>query len=156
MSAEPVLRWAAAEDWPAAWSMQREAFRPLVEATHGGWTEALVRGCEEGWSAAHTRMVSVDGRDVGWVCVEHHPTHDFLDTIVVEPSAAGRGLGTRLLGLLIAEARERGVPLWLSVWKENRARGWYARLGFREHPRDDRRVYQVFPPDTEGTAPPGG
>lgn len=56
----------------------------------------------------------------------------------------GHGLGTQVLRLLQDEARERGVPLRLSVHTANPARRLYTRLGFVASPRDPGRVFMVW------------
>ncbi|MCB9796767.1 MAG: GNAT family N-acetyltransferase [Alphaproteobacteria bacterium] len=144
-------RPATDADWPRAWDIQRAAFEDLVTRAGGGWTEAQVKKCEAAWHAPSTRMVLQDGEVVGWVRLESAPDHDWLDLIVLAPEAQGDGLGAALMRRLMAEAGER--PLWLSVYRENQARRLYARLGFRELPRDNVRVFMVWPPSTEGSPP---
>ena len=75
-----------------------------------------------------------------------------LDLLVIAPDHQRRGLGTSLLRSLMDEAEGRRVPLWLSVHRDNVARRLYARLGFRELDRDERRVFMVHPATT--TSPP--
>ena len=48
----------------------------------------------------------------------------------------GSGIGGAFVAQLMQEARERGVPLRLSVLRSNRARNLYARLGFAETAAD--------------------
>lgn len=48
------------------------------------------------------------------------------------PSAQGRGIGTRVMRRVMADAGARGVPVRLRVGRMNRgARALYERLGFR-------------------------
>ncbi|MCB9684964.1 MAG: GNAT family N-acetyltransferase [Alphaproteobacteria bacterium] len=139
------LRDAREEDWPAAWALQREAFEDLVTRTYGGWTDEQVQKCREAWAPGSTRMIVASGVVVGWVRVERHADHDWLDLVVVGGAARGRGLGTRVMTRVIAEAEDRGVPLWLSVYRTNRARALYRRLGFGERERDEIRVLMHHP-----------
>lgn len=139
-------------DWARAWPIQRAAFEDLVQRTHGGWDAAMEARCAASWDAAITRMCDLDGALVGWVRLGHEPRYDYLDLITLDPVVQGRGLGTAILRHLMREAAARGVPLWLSVYRENHARRLYARLGFQERPRDPRRVYMVWPDG--GDAPP--
>jgi ribosomal protein S18 acetylase RimI-like enzyme len=60
-----------------------------------------------------------------------HPSHLHIDLL---PRAQGRGFGRQLIERLIDTLRERGSPgvhLGVSAMNE-RAQGFYARLGFRE------------------------
>jgi GNAT superfamily N-acetyltransferase len=53
-----------------------------------------------------------------------------------EPAARGRGVGGRVLALVEAEARARGLQrLYLEVEHHNRARVLYGRAGFIDHHR---------------------
>lgn len=53
-------------------------------------------------------------------------------TIGVQPGHRGAGIGTALLGGLLAEAAARSIPaISLSLEDGNRARALYERLGFR-------------------------
>jgi GNAT superfamily N-acetyltransferase len=147
------LTRAQPSDWDRAWAIQREAFLDHVTRTYGGWTpEGMARSANR-WSPDSTQMVHVDGALAGWIRLEHRPDCDWLDLLVVAPRYQRRGLGTGVLRSLMSEADRRGVPLWLSVHRNNDARRLYARLGFRELDRDERRVFMVHPAST-AAAPP--
>jgi ribosomal protein S18 acetylase RimI-like enzyme len=99
--------------------------------THGG---ALVGG---GWA----EMAEVYGRAgalwrLGLLALLSRDTENarfLMDGLFVAPSARGRGVGTRLLDAIAAEARARGYrEVRLDVVEENpRARALYERLGYR-------------------------
>ncbi|MCB9681611.1 MAG: GNAT family N-acetyltransferase [Alphaproteobacteria bacterium] len=150
------LRATTDADWPEAWALQEAAFLPAVTAAAGGWTDAERERCASAWQAAHTRVVEVDGAMAGWVRLQPFDTHDWLDLLVVAPARQRQGLGAAVLGRVQAEASARGVPLWLSVHRDNPARRLYARHGFDPRPRDDRRTWMVWPATTPGDAPPTG
>ncbi len=70
---------------------------------------------------------------------ESDPGYGFVDPTIPEMSLAvvqawrGRGVGTRLLNVLIANARKQGLAsLSLSVEPDNGARRLYERAGFRQ------------------------
>lgn len=70
---------------------------------------------------------------------ESDPGYGFVDAATPELSVGvarawrGRGIGSRLLGALIAAAREQGLAsLSLSVEPDNYARHLYERVGFRQ------------------------
>jgi GNAT superfamily N-acetyltransferase len=143
---------ATADDWPWAWALQHAAFELLVARTHGEWTPELERACADAWAPGDTRIIEVEGARVGWARLERRADRDWLDLVVIDPARQGAGLGAAVLRALQAESAARGVPLWLSVWRVNRARALYARLGFHEVPRDERRVFMGWP---SAEAPPG-
>lgn len=55
-------------------------------------------------------------------------------SIGVRPNARGRGVGEKLMRVLIGDADRRGLGLCFSVRSENPARRLYERLGFRDIP----------------------
>jgi ribosomal protein S18 acetylase RimI-like enzyme len=76
-------------------------------------------------------ILVVDGAPVGLMKVLRDGDDWTLEQFQVAPSHQGRGLGTRVLRALIADARESGAGLRLSVLKQNPAARLYERLGFR-------------------------
>lgn len=105
----------------------------------------------------------VIGRDAGQVVAfgywrryqrPTHRPHADLEKMAVRRSYAGRGLGRRLLQLLIAQARAAGIEqLTLDFRGDNtRAQRLYLSEGFREYgrlpgfvvPADGRRLDKVF------------
>ena len=58
------------------------------------------------------------------------------------PQYQGRGIGTKLLEELIADAQANRVAITLSVLKVNPARSLYQRLGFRVT-ADNERSYEM-------------
>ncbi len=90
--------------------------------------------------AFEARIVSLDGRDVGFALF--YPNYStfagrsglFLEDLFVEPDARGHGLGRLLLTDLarIAVARGwRSIVLHVLDW--NPTREFYRHLGFRQH-----------------------
>ena len=121
--------------------MQEEAFAGLARQTWGSWDpQAAMAGMREEWVPQQTRCIVVDGVLAGWVRLEPREGYDWLDLIVIGAGFRGQGLGGAVLGVLIAQAQQRGVPLWLSVYRNNTARKLYARMGFCTVARDPVRV----------------
>jgi ribosomal protein S18 acetylase RimI-like enzyme len=97
-----------------------------------GWDDAV----QEARFRAHFdperyQVVVVDGGDVGAVAVEWRAGEVFLADIEILPDWRGRGLGTAVVGAVLADAERRGLPAALQVLKVNPARRPYERLGFR-------------------------
>ena len=76
-------------------------------------------------------LLVVDDEPVGLIKVLRDGDDWTLEQFQVAPSHQGRGLGTRVLRALIADARASGAQLRLSVLKQNPAARLYERLGFR-------------------------
>lgn len=75
-------------------------------------------------------VVVVDGRPAGRFYVDRGPGELRVLDVALLPMARGRGIGTRLLRDLLAEADAAGVPVRLHVETFNPARRLYERLGF--------------------------
>ncbi len=68
-----------------------------------------------------------DGRDAG--CVNSLP--QWLDELYIAPSFQSRGLGSRVLRLILLEAATERLPIRMSVLTTNPALAFYRRHGFR-------------------------
>ena len=117
------LRW-----WHVADLMpvERELFAPEP------WTERLFWS-ELGQLDTRHYLVALDGEQVvGYAGLCDYPDEAFVQTLAVAPAAQGRGLGSRLLLALLAEAERRGRRrVSLEVRADNApAQRLYARHGF--------------------------
>ena len=92
---------------------ERETQRERVLADFG-WAEIIL--CE----GTPIGLVKLDKGDNPW----------HLHQIQLMPTMQGRGIGSRLMGDLLAEAAREGVAIELKVLKGNPAKGLYQRLGF--------------------------
>jgi ribosomal protein S18 acetylase RimI-like enzyme len=106
---------------------------PYVEQLWG-WDDEVQRGFHDrGFDPDRTRIITVDGRDVGSFTVDDSPDEIYLGRIQVLPECQGRGIGARLIRGLLDQAAARGVPVMLDVLTVNRrAHALYRRLGFRD------------------------
>lgn len=75
-------------------------------------------------------VVEVAGRPVGRLIVDRRPGDIRVVDVSLVPAARGAGIGTRLLGDLVEEARDTGRIVSIHVEAHNRAAELYARLGF--------------------------
>jgi ribosomal protein S18 acetylase RimI-like enzyme len=75
-------------------------------------------------------VIEVDGEPAGRLYVHRGPKEIRIVDITLTPAFRGRGLGTRLLRGLIAEADDGGRKLSIHVEANNPARRLYERLGF--------------------------
>ncbi len=76
------------------------------------------------------QLVLVAGEPAGRLWVARGERELRLVDVALLPRFRGSGLGTALVRALQAEASEAGLPLRLSVARDNPARRLYARLGF--------------------------
>lgn len=76
-------------------------------------------------------VIERDGAAVGYVWVHRAPDELRVVDIALLPEHRNAGIGTGLMNDIIAEARERGVPVRLNVLTNSPARRLYERLGFQ-------------------------
>ncbi len=125
------LRPAESDDFERLFALKETSYRAYVEALWGTWDPADQRQrFLEGFRDPAVRVVELDGRFAGTLTV--HDDEDPVQVLDIElvPEAQGRGVGTWLLGEIIARARARDRDVVLRVLQPNPARQWYARLGF--------------------------
>jgi ribosomal protein S18 acetylase RimI-like enzyme len=92
------------------------------------WTGEQVRGEVE---HSQTSVIEIEGERAGRLRVVRAPDHVELAGIQLLPAHQGHGIGTHLVEQIVTDARRAGLPVRLSVEKDNpRARALYERLGF--------------------------
>ena len=80
---------------------------------------------------ARSFLILSDGRHAGSAIIDRSGTSISLTDIAVLPEFRGKGIATQVINGLIAEARDSGVPVVLSVDRTNApAFGLYTKLGF--------------------------
>lgn len=96
----------------------------------------------DGFCAANTRVITADGEDVGSVSVRHEPDVRWLEHFYIVPAMQGRGIGSRVLELVLHEHHES--PWRLNVLKGSDARRLYERHGFVADTEDDVDVFMTL------------
>lgn len=119
-------------------------------AAFGEWTMEQVRGdvADSGVS-----VIEVDGRRVGRLRVTRAADYIELSGIQLLPDAQRHGIGTGVIDDLKAQAAAVGIPLDLSVEKDNwQARKLYDRLGFLQvgETEDEYKLRWTRQPDRPG------
>ena len=123
---EYELRPAVAEDIDWLCAFYERIMRPYVELTHK-WDGTIFR---ERYVPSQSKIIRIEGRDVGLFKKEAKDGHLFLWDIQLEEEFRNRGIGTELIESVQREAEAMGVPVRLRVLKGNPAKGLYERMGF--------------------------
>ena len=82
------------------------------------------------YPAANYDLILAEGTPAGRLYVNRGEAEYRVLDIALLPERRGRGLGTQLLQAVLAEAGATGLPVRLSVYRENPALRLYQRLGF--------------------------
>ena len=126
-----TLRPSTDADFEFLCSLKKRTLRDYVVATWGEWDEEWQRRhFTADFARARPHVVSVDARAVGTLTVHRGPDDIFLENIGLLPEWQGRGLGSRIIEDVLAEAASADMPVRLKVLKVNPAHGLYRRLGF--------------------------
>ena len=86
---------------------------------------------EERYPDCAFQVIEIDGAAAGRLYVDRGERDINVLDIALLPEHRGRGIGTRLLEAILAEARGSGRTVSLHVEQYNPARRLYQRLGFR-------------------------
>lgn len=125
-----TMRAATVDDFAFIHELRVSGLREHVERIWG-WDDRDQRArFARGFVADAYQMIVVDGRDVGAVSIAWSADDVFVADIEIAAEWRGRGLGSAVLGDILAEARRRGLPARLQVLHGNPARRLYERVGF--------------------------
>ena len=122
---------ATIDDAGWLYRLAEQTMKAYAEATWGAWHERSARAYVAQAAAAGKFTLVYEGETrVAGLCVERHPGHVELEDLYVVPAFQRLGIGTRVMRVLIDDARRAGKPMRLRVLKVNPARTFYARFGF--------------------------
>ena len=98
--------------------------RMQFDAQDAAWREAR--------PAMAMSVIEVGGEPAGRLYVDTEPGETRIVDIALLPAFRGRGIGSGLIGEVIARAEERGATVTIHVERQNPARSLYERLGFEQ------------------------
>jgi len=112
--------------------LRRSVYAVLFDVTFGGWDEGRHRRhCDACWDRGNISIVELGGERVGMIQIIDEPDAIEIGEIQIVPAEQGRGIGTRLLRVVLASGVTSQRSVVLSVGLKNvRARELYSRLGF--------------------------
>jgi len=125
-----TLRPATDDDYVFLETLHTATMRDVVTQVWG-WDAAEQQALfRRDFDPTRSQIVVVDGADAGVIAIEKRDDEWFLANIQIALEYQSRGLGARLIGAILGEASAVGVPVTLQVFRVNRARHLYERLGF--------------------------
>lgn len=123
-----------AQDSDYQWLLElhHTVYRDLITKEFGYWDEDEELGLfMKAWESKSIEILMLDGNHVGMFIVDEHTDHWWLDEIQIDPRYQHQGIGTEVIGQLIARTRACQLPLRLRVLHANRgAYRLYQKLGF--------------------------
>lgn len=131
------LRPALADDAEWIAELRAEVLRPDLERL-GRYDDIRVRQrFRDAFDSTCTRIIVVDGADVGSVAVRPEGGAHWLEHFYIATSHQGRGVGGRILAMVLGDA----VLYRLNVLQGSPARRLYDRHGFVLEREDDVDVF---------------
>ena len=124
------LRDAQDNDLAFAQRLYIGTMEPLLKAL-GAWDCAcFTRRIRTSYKADESRIILVDGQQVGWIQITASDNDLNLAQIHLIDAVRGGGIGTRLVRDLLDRATREGKTVSLSTPRNNPAIALYERLGF--------------------------
>jgi GNAT superfamily N-acetyltransferase len=142
-----ALRDATDADFALLQRLHYAGMKSYVTQLLGWDDEVQMRILRERFDPRLLSVIRCEDRDVGILQVTRTPAAFRLDNILIDPAYQRRGMGTAVLAALIAESKDRGGRLALSVLRPNPARALYERAGFVVVREDDARIEMAYRPD---------
>jgi GNAT superfamily N-acetyltransferase len=137
--AGPEFRFspAAPADLERLIALRVAGMRPALERIGRFDPERAHRRLVEQYRPEHTRLIWAGDALAG--CVAYAPDgpgRRVLEHFYLDPALSGRGLGSAVMGALMAEADAAGETVVLTVVRQSDANRLYPRFGFAETGRD--------------------
>ena len=140
------LRTACSEDSAFARGLYFETMRGMIERLFGWDQVREERNFAGFFKVDEVRIITADDQDVGWIQELVENTAINLGSFYVMPAMQGRGIGTKVLDMLLAQAADQSKAMTLAVVKINPARYFYEKRGFRITHEDQHKFYMRSEP----------
>jgi ribosomal protein S18 acetylase RimI-like enzyme len=124
-----ALRPALSADYPFALHLYVQTIKPLATAWMGWVDNEQEVQFASLWRPTDTRIIVLDGEEIGWVEFRQTGDEVFLKQLYITPKHQRQGIGSQVIRLLNEQART-AKSMALFVLKNNPAFRFYQRHGF--------------------------
>ena len=133
------VRPATEADRPFLAWLEEACMRDYAVALLGAWRprsldEQAPDGC---------RIIVAGDTDIGCVTTLSRSDHLWVDQLYVAPAFQRKGIGSKVLRMVLAEAETAGLPVRLSVLATNPALAFYRSHGLRVHEETPERRFMT-------------
>ena len=136
-----ALRPASDNDVAFARSVYFATMRESIEHLFGWEQSEQEKKFAQFFKLDEVRIITADGRDVGWIQEQISEKSFNLGSFYVAPTMQGQGIGTKVLRTLLEQAASESKVMTLAVLKINSARQFYEKHGFRITQEDEHKFY---------------
>ena len=125
-----ALRPASSADYSFAFDLYAETIKPLASAWMVWVDEEQEAQFASLWRPDDTRIIALNGGDIGWVEFRQAGDEIFLKQLYISPAHQRRGVGSHVIQWLLEERYRTAKSMALFVLKNNAASRFYERHGF--------------------------
>ncbi len=119
-------------DWETTYRIKRIAHGPVV-AEKWGWDDTLQRDFHnKHWQTYPFSLVYYGDELIGTVSILDNNDHWVFGDFNIVPEFQKKGLGTKILSKVLADAKSKNIPVRLCYLKWNRVGSLYRKMGFTE------------------------
>jgi len=136
-----ALRTASDDDVAFARNLYFATMREIIERLFGWEQSQQEKKFARFFKLDEVRIITADGRDVGWIQEQISEKSINLGSFYVAPTMQGQGIGTKVLRMLLERAASESKIMTLAVVKINSARHFYEKHGFRITHEDEHKFY---------------
>ena len=140
-----ALALATEDDFEALLSVRMAAMRESLLRLHRFNPQRARERLSRAFEPAHTRHILLAGERVGFVVLLPQADHLVLDHLYVAPQAQGLGVGSWVMGRVLAEADRLGLPVRVTALRLSDANSFYQRLGFELQHESEWDLHYVRP-----------
>ena len=112
--------------------LHKVSLGPDVEKLFGWEDDRQRRLFNQQFTSKNCYWICTNQFRLGVVSYQIYPDHWYLERIAIYPGLQRQGYGSQVIGDIIAQADEKGLPVELQVFKINPAIALYERLGFAQ------------------------
>ena len=127
-----TLRAAVAADFGFARGIHHAGMRWLGERLHGRWDDVVQdERFKQKFVLGEVRIIVAGSDDAGYLQTAVEAGDVVIKELHIDEAFRNRGIGTKVLRMLLAEARRMAKPMTVTVVVFNPALAFYQRAGFR-------------------------
>jgi len=119
------------------YNLYQNAMRSCIDATWGWNEEFQSNGFDNNLKPTDWKIIKNDIERIGGFVLKEGNDHLWLEMIIIKPGYQQEGIGRRILTYIQSIAKEKSLPLRLSIIKANPVRPFYLKLGFSQYDEDD-------------------
>lgn len=118
------------------YDLYKKAMLSCIKATWG-WDEKFqINGFNNNLKPTDWKIIKINNEEVGGFVLVEKYDHFWLAMLIIKPEHQNRGIGRSVVTYIQSVAKNKSLPLRLSVIKANPVKPFYIKLGFTQYDED--------------------